>query len=572
MTRAYDGREKWAQRERERRDAQPKPKKVKTKMSFDSYPKSPFDRAVDLMYPGGEIRFGGGYDRPRPRSREEELELRCRESEEKTRTLTAFVEGLNKQPCSYVTVIGASAEKDKWLVRRGNETLEVQGPPGLIIVPGRTVRVLTQTMNILSVVDAPPAGGEVVRVVAPIDATSCEVAYGQGTRAVLQGSHKVEAGDRVVLDASNTVVVKNLGPERSDQLVSVATGVTWDDIGGQADAKAAMREAVEGPVLNREIYKRYGRRPTKGVLLYGPPGNGKTMLGKAAASALAALHGSSAGASGFLYVKGPELLSSYVGASEQGVRGLFDSARKHKAQHGYPAVVFLDEAEALLGRRGAPGLSAALASTLVPTFLAEMDGMTESGALVILATNRPDALDPAVVREGRIDRKVLVGRPTRDCAFEIFRRHLASRPLAADLDTELLAVASTGALYDESHVLYRVLLSGGKAKSVTLGHLTSGAQIAAIVDVAASMAIDRELAGDTAAGIGVPDVERAVVRTMHEHRAVDHSDELALFVEPFRHDVQDIERVGADGRTRRPSLITDLGRGPAVTISSGGAS
>lgn len=472
-----------------------------------------------------------------------------------------FFEGLNKEPHTYVTVVGVGEKPDKWLVRRGLETLEVQGPPGLYIPVGATVRALTKTMNIVSIVADAPASGEIVEVASVIDSVACEVLLGAGKRSIFTGKHKVEPGDRVVVDASGSVVVKNLGPEKSAQLVSVETGVTWDDIGGQAEAKAAMREAVEGPIIHKDIYAKYGRRPTKGVLLFGPPGNGKTMLGKAAASALAKLHGASAGASGFLYVKGPELLSSYVGSSEQGVRSLFDSARRHKAKHGYPAVIFLDEAEALLGRRGAPGLASALSSTLVPMFLAEMDGMEDSGALVILATNRPDVLDPAIVREGRIDRKVLVSRPTRDCAAQIFSRYLKSRPLAADVEDIVESAVST--LYSSANVLYRVRLSTGDAKSVTLGHLTSGAQIAALVDAAASIAIEREISGEEG-GISPKDVEKAVARTLVEQGLMSHTDELAAFCGPFKDQVEGVERVRAG--EKKPSLIS----APVLTISQGG--
>lgn len=448
----------------------------------------------------------------------------------------AFIDGLNTEPSSLVTVLGAGAKPKKWLVRRGAETLEVQGPDGISLKPGDTVRVLSKTMNILDRVDVPPTSGEVVRVAVVVDETTCEVLHGPSTRAVLTGVVTVNAGDRVVLDMSNTVVLRNLGPEKTEQAISVETGVSWDDIGGQDEAKAALREAVEGPVLRKEIYARYGRRPTKGVLLFGPPGNGKTMLGKAAATALAAMHGASAKSTGFLYVRGPEILSQWVGGAEAAVRALFDTARRHKAEHGYPAVIFLDEAESLLGKRGMTG--SVLSHTIVPMFLAEMDGMIESGALVLLATNRPDVLDPAIVREGRIDRKVFVARPSRADACEVFGRYLSGRPLAGAL--EELIVEGVDALYSSARVLYKISTKN-KTKTLTLGHVTSGAQIAGIVETAASFAVERELAEDAAGDIEGPrqlgiiaaDLRAAVDRVFDEQRLLEHDDDIERLAETF---------------------------------------
>ena len=196
----------------------------------------------------------------------------------------------------------------------------------------------------------------------------------------------------------------------------------WADIGGQDDAKRELIRAIQWPVLYPELFLLFKRKRSRGVLLYGPPGCGKTLLGKAVVRLLAALYHRKADDGGFKYVKGHQLLDQYLGNSEKAVKTLFDEARRWREQRGYPAVLFFDEADALFKRRASG--SAESGFTLVPALLAEMDGMDDSGAFVMLATNRPDALDIAITRPGRIDRRIRITRPDRAAAETIFRIHL----------------------------------------------------------------------------------------------------------------------------------------------------
>jgi len=335
-------------------------------------------------------------------------------------------------------------------------------------------------------------------------------------------------------------------------------GPTWDDVIGQSSAKKALREAVEGMTKHADIYRRYGRRSPKGVLLHGPPGNGKTMLAKAAATAL----GSSQG--GFRYVRGPEVNHPYFGESERQIREMFAAARQHKARHGVPQVLFLDEAEALLSHR----TSKSVLGSIVTTFLVEMDGLDDSGAFVVLATNRPESIDSAVLREGRIDRKILVGRPTRDDAHDLFSHALRGRPLdCAELGVDIdlraeLAACAVRDLYDPAHLLYVFRLADGTRKHVTLGDFTSGAQITALVDAAASFAIAREIETRRETGIRVEDVHSAIVQTLTEQRDLHHPADLAAFAEDFADRITGLERVRSDGTViGRHSMIQRMPEG-----------
>jgi len=201
----------------------------------------------------------------------------------------------------------------------------------------------------------------------------------------------------------------------------------------------------------------------------GPPGCGKTMLARAVATSVGADQG------GFLTIKGPEVLDPYVGVTEQTIRAIFQQAREYKATHNREAVIFVDEAESLLAKRGAWGNY--MGQTVVPTFLTEMDGLEESCALVVLATNRADQLDPAVIRDGRIDHKIDVARPTVEEAADIFAIYLASLPVQSAVGRGMLAEQAADVLY-----------------SVHNKHLPhSGAMIAGIVEKAASFAIHRAI-------------------------------------------------------------------------------
>jgi proteasome-associated ATPase len=375
-----------------------------------------------------------------------------------------------------------------------------------------------------------------------VDANYSEIEVGdKGSVLVYNGNQKPETGDRVVLDTSGHVIVKNLGKEDDQFTYCEETGITWDDIGGLTEAKEALKDAIELPFLHPEIYRQYGKRLPKGVGLYGPPGCGKTLLGKAAATSIARIHGKKV-STGFNYVKAPEILSKWVGIAEGTIRSIFDKCRAHKKAHGYPAVVFIDEADAILAKRGS-GISSDVEKTIVPMFLSEMDGLEDSSAFIILATNRPDILDPAVIREGRIDRMVKVGRPNAEMAKEIFSIHLEKKPLSEGGTREDYAQMVSEDLYSEKRALYTIERKSGEPVHFTLGNVTSGAMIAGIVEEAVSSALKRDLKSGVCKGVQKDDLVASVDRSYGSYKNMSHKDELDAFTAEWKADVKTIKRI-----------------------------
>lgn len=320
--------------------------------------------------------------------------------------------------------------------------------------------------------------------------------------------------DEVLLHPKTFQIVERLGVpplELSRFAPDTVPNVMWDDIGGLEQAKADMREAVEMPAMYAELFKAYRKSPIKGILLSGPPGCGKTMLGKACATALSTIHGKEKARTGFLYIKGPEILNCYVGESEKTIRDIFFDAKRHKQEHGYPAVVFIDEADAILATRGNQGFS--INNTIVPMFLTEMDGLEDSAAIVIIATNRPDVLDPAIVRDGRIDRKVMVSRPDENNAAKI---------LLMNMEKTIMHEYHIGAMAKE---LAALIYSNdcGVGKGIYLRDVVNGAMLANCVQIATSFAFHRDMEKGVPTGIAMDDLKLAVNRIQQQCHGVTHN-------------------------------------------------
>lgn len=464
---------------------------------------------------------------PQHRSKEERLEYELKVAMERLEALTEI-------PGIFASVL--EVEKKYITVCTGPQTLSIRKPPAMKgLEVGAVVRLRAgqnEPPAVTQIVEFPPATGPITRVVSVVDEKYVEVAVGPEKLLVLYPpGFALHVDDRVILDFTGKVVVKNLGRGDKSKVFADDTGVSWADVGGLDEAKKLLIEAIEEPVSHKELYAKYGRKPTRGILLHGPPGTGKTMLGKAAATALAAVYGATARSGGFLYVKGPELLNMFVGNSEGNIRQLFASARQHRAEHGYPAIIFIDEADALMGKRGAKRGMEGMERTLVPQFLAEMDGLEDAGCMVLLATNRPDTLDPAVVRPGRVDTKIYIRRPTQPEAEQIFSLYVKKVPVVKGTTREELAKAGAAALFDDKNALIVLRCDDGKDQRFGMRELASGALIASIVERASQRALRRERDGEKPHGVAIGDFNDVMKELLAEYRALDHNDAVGDFVE-----------------------------------------
>jgi len=464
--------------------------------------------------------------------------------EELKKSLTEHQEELKRIAASALEIATVvRVQKAHVYISVGGNVMRVEKPKAKVEA-GNGVLVFSETKQIVEVMDFPPTG-TIGYVEALMDNGEAEVVVNGNPAVVQVGDSKAQKGDRVMIDASESVILRNLGKLSRKYALDDVPNITWDDIGGLEEAKQAMIEAVELPHKNKKIFDFYGKRSPKGVLLYGPPGCGKTLLAKAAANSLAKIYKESgAAASSFIYIKGPELLNKYVGESEASIRSLFERTREHKAKHGYPAVLFIDEADAILAERGGRGSISGMEQTIVPMFLAEMDGMEDSGAFIILATNRPDSLDPAVGRDGRIDRKIKVTRPTKASTADIVNLNLKKTPLGKGVKREDLATCVVTELFSPSRILYTVKTTEGDA-NVTLAHMVNGGMIAGVVDAAMTIAIRRDLASGKMTGVTREDIIEAVNLIDTQSRDLNHNNEMQEMVEPYRDQVLQIVKVAA---------------------------
>jgi proteasome-associated ATPase len=377
-------------------------------------------------------------------------------------------------------------------------------------------------------------------------------------RSELLSKEKLKSGDEVRCDANFRVALEVLQRQKQNEYyLDTVPELPWDKVGGQSEAIEAIREAIEGPLLHPELYEKFHHATPKGFLLYGPPGCGKTLIGKATAWNLTQQLRTKTGQEMrefFMHIKGPEILNMWVGESERMVREIFQTARE-KRREGYLPFIFIDEAESILGTRRA-GRWSSILSTLVPMFCTEMDGLESlNDAVIIIASNRADLIDPAILRPGRIDRKIKVHRPTKEGAREIYGIYLTP-----DLpyDPALLAekggtsgavehlvnkVIETQFAHRDENRFLSITLRSGRKETLYRGDLISGAIIASIVERAKSLAIKRALATGKEEGISEHDLLISVDAEYHENDIFPPSDITEDWLHLIDHDAENVVKV-----------------------------
>jgi proteasome-associated ATPase len=511
----------------------------------------------------------------------EKLSYTLREAREHIASLRDEVDKLTRAPGSYGTVVGINDDQTVDVLTNGRKIrvsahtdvdiehlhlgAEVMLNDALNIVLDRGSDSTGEVVSLKEVLDD---GIRAIVVVRGDDERVCELA------TAIRGMH-LRSGDLLRLDSRSNLLLEKLDqPEVEHLLLQEIPNISYSDIGGLDSQIEQIADAVELPFLHADLFAEHQLPAPKGILLYGPPGCGKTLIAKAVANSLArkvaSRTGDDKGRSYFINIKGPELLNKYVGETERQIRLIFERARE-KSEEGWPVIIFFDEMDSMFRTRGT-GISSDMESTIVPQLLAEIDGVEGlRNVIVIGATNREDLIDPAILRPGRLDVKIKIERPDADAAHQIFARYLTNElPISqADIDNlgdgdvqkavqEMVnqAVAEMYATTDVNRFL-EVTYQNGEKEIMYFKDFSSGAMIENIVRRAKKLAIKRLI--DTGLkGICLQDLVDSIHQEFKEHEDLPNTTnpddwakisgkkgERIVFIRTLVHD-QDDTRSGRD--------------------------
>ena len=434
------------------------------------------------------------------------------EAREQITSLKEEVDKLCAPPSTYGVYLAANEDGTVTILSQGRK-VKVNLHPSIkveAIRPGQEL-ILNEGLNVVETAGYEIQGEVVILKERLDDARALVTQRADEDRVAMVAEplrgEKLKIGDHLLLDGKSGYLLEKLPKgEVEDLALEEVPDIAYEDIGGLTTQIESIKDAVELPYLYSDYYKEHHLAPPKGVLLYGPPGCGKTMIAKAVANNLAARISEKRGEKVkgyFLSIKGPELLNKYVGETERKIREIFVKARE-KAAEDVPVVIFFDEMDALFRTRGS-GISSDVETTIVPQLLAELDGVEAvKNVIVIGASNRQDLIDPAILRPGRLDVKIKIERPDRDAAGDIFNKYLTAnlpihesetRPHGGEVQPALdqMIVATIEEMYSlgEENRFLEVTYANGDKEVLYFKDFASGAMIESVVRRAKKLALKR---------------------------------------------------------------------------------
>nr|WP_229053990.1 proteasome ATPase [Aeromicrobium sp. Leaf350] len=468
----------------------------------------------------------------------ERLMSTLREARDQIVTLKEEVDRLAQPPTGFGTFLQLN-DDESVDVFTGGRKMRVNVSPAVdrdALQRGQEV-ILNEAMNVVAALEFENIGDIVMLKEILADGERALVLGNADEERIVRIAHsladvRIRAGDSLLLDSRSGYVYERIPKSEVEELVlEEVPDVDYTSIGGLGNQVEIIQDAVELPYLHPEVFVEHELKPPKGILLYGPPGCGKTMIAKAVAASLARKVSEKTGQEGrsfFLNIKGPELLNKYVGETERHIRLVFQRARE-KASEGTPVIVFFDEMDSLFRTRGS-GVSSDVENTIVPQLLSEIDGVEGlENVLVIGASNREDMIDPAILRPGRLDVKIKIERPDAEAARDIFSKYLTSRlPLHADDVAEFggdrdatvhgMIQRTVERMYTETeeNQFLEVTYANGDKEVLYFKDFNSGAMIQNIVDRAKKMAI-KDLLSAQQHGIRVQHLLQACVDEFKEN-------------------------------------------------------